>query len=78
MDVVKTLSNLPCLWKVLPEHIPNSVDNPNILGNFLLFVGQDQLGENYRTYSQSWGSKNTLGRKYALHIRDVYLGQIEA
>ena len=22
-------------------------DNPDILGNFLLFVGQDQLGENY-------------------------------
>ena len=27
------------------------VENPHILGNFLLFVGQDQLGENYLTYS---------------------------
>ena len=27
------------------------VDSLNILGNFLLFVGQNQLGENYLTYS---------------------------
>ena len=38
------------------------VDNPNILGNFLLFVGQDQLGENCLTYSHIWGSQNTLGK----------------
>ena len=42
------------------------VDNPNILGNFLLFVGQDQLGENYLTYSHIWGSKNTLGKKICI------------
>ena len=47
------------------------VDNPNYLRNFLLFAGQDQLGENYLTYSQIWGAKNTLGKKYALHIRDI-------
>ena len=47
------------------------MDNPNILGNFLLFVGQDQLGQNYLTYSHIRGSQNTLGKKYALHIRDV-------
>ena len=46
-------------------------DNPNILGSFRLFVGQDQLGENYLTYSHTWGSKNTLGKKNALHIRDI-------
>ena len=39
------------------------VDNPNILGNFLLLVGQDQLGENYLTHSHIWGSQNTLGKK---------------
>ena len=33
------------------------VDNPNILGDFLLFVGQDQLGENYLTYSHIWGPR---------------------
>ena len=38
------------------------VDNPNILGNFQLFVGQNQLGENYLTYSHIWGSQNTLGK----------------
>ena len=32
------------------------VDNPKILGNFLLSVGQDQLGENYIAYSRVWGS----------------------
>ena len=47
------------------------VENPNILGNFLLFVGQDQLGENYLTYSGIWASQNTLGKKYALHIREI-------
>ena len=48
-------------------------DNPSILGNFLLFVGQDQLGENYpylvyshncgslTTFGKHWGSKNTFG-----------------
>ena len=36
-------------------------DNPNILGNFRLIVGQEQLGENYLTYSHIWGSKKTLG-----------------
>ena len=33
-----------------------------ILGNFLLFAGQDQLGEGYLTYSHIWGSTNTLGK----------------
>ena len=41
------------------------VDNPNILGNFLLFAGQNQLGENYLTYSHIWGSQNTFGKKNA-------------
>ena len=31
------------------------VDNPNNLGGFLLFVGQDQLGQNYQTYFHIWG-----------------------
>ena len=47
------------------------VENPNILGNFLLFVGQDQLGENCLTYSGIWASQNTIGKKYALHIREI-------
>ena len=47
------------------------VDNPNILGQFLLFVGQDQLGEDYLIYSHIWGSHNTLGKKYALHIQEI-------
>ena len=49
------------------------VDNLNLLGFFLLFVGQDQLGENYLTYSHNWGPRiqNTLGKKYAFHIRDI-------
>ena len=29
----------------------------------LLFVGQDQLGEIYLTYSHIWGSQNSLGKK---------------
>ena len=33
-----------------------TVDNPNIFDNILLFVGQDQLGENY--LSRSWGSQS--------------------
>ena len=44
------------------------VDNPNILGNFLLFVGQNQLGENYLTYSHVWGSQNTLGKKCITYL----------
>ena len=36
------------------------VETPNILGVFLLFVCQDQLGENYLTYSHSWWYQNTL------------------
>ena len=43
------------------------VDNPNILGNFLLFVGQNQLGDNYLMYSHIWGSQNTLGKKCITH-----------
>ena len=46
------------------------VDTPIILGNFLLFLGQDQLGENYLTFSYLWGSQITLGKTYALHLRD--------
>ena len=46
-------------------------DAPNIFGNFLLFVGRDQLGENYLTCSGMWGSQNTLGKKKALHIQDI-------
>ena len=38
------------------------MDNPNILANFLLFVGQDRLGEDYQTYSHIWGPENTLGK----------------
>ena len=34
------------------------MDNPNSLGNFMLFVGQDQLEENYLTYSHIWVSQN--------------------
>ena len=47
------------------------VDNPNTLGNFQLFVGQDQMRDNYLTYFHIWGPKNTLGLKHALHIRDI-------
>ena len=36
-----------------------------------IFSTQDQLGENYLTYSHIWGSQNTLGKKYALHIQDI-------
>ena len=36
-------------------HNSFTVENQNILGKFLLFVGQDQLGENYLTYSRVWG-----------------------
>ena len=46
-------------------------DNPNILGNFLSIVRQDQLGENYLTSSHTWWFKNALGEKYALHVRDI-------
>ena len=47
---------VPCRWKLLPDIFLGIllakklcitysfiVDNPNILGNFLLFLGQDQL-----------------------------------
>ena len=34
------------------------------------------MGENYLTYSHIWGPKNTLGRKYALHIRNIHAPQI--
>ena len=39
------------------------VDNMNILGNFLLFVGQDQLGENCLAIFPYWGSQSTLRKK---------------
>ena len=38
------------------------MDNPKILGKFLLFVGQDQLGDNYLTNSHTWVSQNILGK----------------
>ena len=38
------------------------VNSLNISGNFLLFVGRNQLGENYLTYSRIWGSQNTLSK----------------
>ena len=44
---------------------------PTILGKFLSFVGQGQQGENYLTYSYGWEPQATLGKKYALHIRDI-------
>ena len=47
------------------------VDNQSIVGYFLLFVGQDQLGENYLTYSHIWGTQTTLGKNDALHIREI-------
>ena len=47
------------------------VDNPNIIGKFVVFVGQDQVGENYLTQSRIWGPQNTFSKKDALHIRDV-------
>ena len=47
------------------------VDTPRSLGNFLLFLGQDQLGEKYLIYSHIQVSQNTLGKTYALHIRDI-------
>ena len=37
-----------------------------------MFVGQDQLGEDCLTYSHIWGSQNTLGKKYALHIQGFH------
>ena len=46
----------------------------NMLGSFLLFVGQDQLGENYLACSHTCGSQNALGylgKTYALHIHEV-------
>ena len=46
------------------------MDNSNTSGNFLLFVGQDQMGENYLTHSHIWGPKNTLGETFALHIQN--------
>ena len=44
-----------------------------MLGSFLMFVGQDQVGENYLTYSHIWGSRNTLGKKCVLHIREIQM-----
>ena len=44
---------------------------PNTLGIFLL-AEKHRLGENLPlTYSDIWGSRNTLGNKNALHIRDI-------
>ena len=53
---------IPCHWKPLHEVFLGRlfakktfiVDTPNSLGHFLLFVGQDCLGENYLTYSDIW------------------------
>ena len=47
--------------------------HPNILGNFRVFVLQNQLGENYLTYSHIWGPQNTLGKKMH-YIFGVYTG----
>ena len=49
------------------------MDDPNILGDLLLFAGRDQLGESCPTYSETeiWESQNTFGKEYALHIRDI-------
>ena len=61
--------SIPCRWKSWTEtflgilyakimhNIFLFVCNPNSLGNFLLSVGQDQLGENCQTYSRIWGSR---------------------
>ena len=40
---------------------------------FLLFVWQDQLGENYPNIFPYLGSQNTLGKKYALHVRNFQI-----
>ena len=48
--------------------------HPNILGNFLLFAGQNQLGENYLTYSHIWGGgggPEYFRLKNTLHIRGI-------
>ena len=51
------------------------VDAPKIEGNSLLFlfvnVGQDQLGENYRTYFQDLEGTEHFWQKYALHIQHI-------
>ena len=65
--VVLVAYGVPSRWKLLPEAFLEIlyattvcitysfvVHNPSVLGNFLLFVGQDQLGENDPTYSQIW------------------------
>ena len=84
--VLHPVGNEACRWKLLPEvskgiisgkiclRYPFIADNPNILGNFLLFVGQDQLGENYQTYSHNWGLQNTLGKNYALDGLKHWMG----
>ena len=46
----------------------NQLGYYGIRGNLVLFVGQDELGEHYLTYSCIWYS---LGKKYALHIWDI-------
>ena len=46
-------------------------DSPNILGFFLLFVGQDQLGENYLIYSHVWGPR-ILYVKTMHHIFGIF------
>ena len=60
------IAGVPCRWKLLPE-----VFLGYSMRKFLLFVGQDQLGEDYLTYSHIWGSQNTLSKEYALHIQDI-------
>ena len=66
---MQELFTLPCrFFEIITWNIPGNtlckqkcitysfiVDNPNILGNFLLFVGKNQLGENYLTYSHIGG-----------------------
>ena len=45
-----------------------TVDAANMLGTFLLLIGQDQLGEFLPNTFQDCGSKNTLGVTYMHYI----------
>ena len=51
-----------------------TVGSPTILGNFLLLARQDQLGENYLTYSEIWEWQHTLGN-FLLLARQDQLGE---
>ena len=43
----------------------------DVSGAFLLLAVRGRLGGKYLACSRVWGSKNTLGIKYALHVRAV-------